>query len=381
MSRRNSSLEKKGRDSIQDAEKMVQDEVAKVMIRLHGLDWEKNGSIGLSEEEINNLEQRREDEGNKLSGQRVSNRLLDYAHILDLKRIIQDNWSDFASIFPPKDTTMVYFDTLNIFRNPIAHIRRGVLEHQYYLVLGICGELVMYINRWRAGYRHHVKSYYCEFRFPATHPQDGQAEAAGRALEWSKKIVSLSSKTAELRSSEEFGEEKLIRLSKGNVKISNPQTIPQSGGIYWTSVIQARVSTKSALNEILTKGEHPCWALHWTLKEDVNVHTLVPEIRELTGLAPSSSSGLGTGMIASAEYTLEVDNQRIRIFLAGGDFGRMSSAVGLMPGSSGDKGFYRAHEIFSPDSILSFLRGEIGRQEFRTMLQQASVSSFFKDNA
>jgi len=156
------------------------------------------------------------------------------------------------------------------------------------------------------------------------------------------------------------------------MRISNPQTIPQSDGIrYWTSVIQARASTKSALNNILTNGSHPCWALYWTLKEDIDVHTLVSEIKELSGLAPSSSSGLGGGRIVSAEYTIDVNNERIRIFLSGSEFKRMSPAVGLIPESSIDKGFYFAHEIFSPDSILSFLRGEISRQEFRTMLQKA----------
>jgi hypothetical protein len=129
---------------------MVREVVSKVMSTLHGPTWEDT-SMGFSEEEIRELEQRRKDEGDKLSSQPTSSKLLDYTHIMDLKRIIEDNWSEFSSIFLSNDTTMVYLDTLNKFRNPIAHARPGILEHQYYLALGISGELDMHIKRWRAG--------------------------------------------------------------------------------------------------------------------------------------------------------------------------------------------------------------------------------------
>jgi hypothetical protein len=103
----------------------------------------------------------------------------------------------------------------------------------------------------------------------------------------------------------------------------------------------------------------------------INVQNLVSEINEITGLTPSSSSGRSTKQTLRVEYTIGVGNRRIRIFMSGGDYGRMSPAVGLAPESSNDKGFYFAHEIFSPDSVISFLRGEINRQEFQSMLQQA----------
>lgn len=253
---------------------MVREVVSKVMTSSHGPTL-VGTSMGFSEQEIKELEQRRKDERDKLSSQPTSSKILDYTNIVDLKRIIQDNWQEFSPIFLSKDTTMVYLDTLNKFRNPIAHVRPGILEHQYYLALGICGQLSLYIKRWRAGYRHHVKSYFCEFRFSSLDQNDSRAKANN----WSEKIESLSSKDVSLSRSNEFGEEKLIRLSKGQVRISSPQTIPQSGVVpYWTTVIQARVSTRLALNDLLTNGNHPCWALLWNLREDINVHTLIPEI-------------------------------------------------------------------------------------------------------
>jgi hypothetical protein len=77
---------------------MAREVVSKVMTTLHGPTWEDT-SMGFSEEEIRELEQRRKDEGDKLSSQPTSSKLLDYTHIMDLKRIIEDNWSEFSSIF------------------------------------------------------------------------------------------------------------------------------------------------------------------------------------------------------------------------------------------------------------------------------------------
>jgi hypothetical protein len=100
---------------------------------------------------------------------------------------------------------------------------------------------------------------------------------------------------------------------------------------------------------------------------------LVSEIKELTGMTPSSSSGLGAGRIVSAEYSVEVEDQRIRIFLAGSDYGKKAPSIGLIPETSDDKGFFIAHEIFSPGSILMFLHGEMDKQNFRTMFHQARL--------
>jgi hypothetical protein len=72
----------------------------------HGAGWETKPNVGFTEEEIRVLEQRRKDESYKPSNQAVSTRLLDFAHILDLKRIINNKWPDFAAIFQSRETTM-----------------------------------------------------------------------------------------------------------------------------------------------------------------------------------------------------------------------------------------------------------------------------------
>lgn len=86
-------------------------------------------------------------------------------------------------------------------------------------------------------------------------------------------------------------------------------------------------------------------------------------------------SGLDTATSsreASVEYDVQIDDdEKVRIFLGSSGYNGDSPAVGLLPERSRDTGFFLALEILSPDSILSFLRGEIGRREFRIMLQRA----------
>jgi hypothetical protein len=366
------------RNRILNTEKRVRDVVTNVMTSLHGLDWETKPSIGFSEGEIRRLEERRKDESNKLSNQPVSSRLIDYAYILDLKRIVENNWSHFAAIFQSKDMTMLDFDRLNNFRNPLAHIRIGLREHQYHLILGICGEIVQLIDRWEVGFRHNVKTYYCEFRFSAQHVRDGQMATQERATEranrWSTKLESLSLQAVVVRESDDFGKEKLIRLPKGQARISPPIAKGQYNGVnYWTSVIQAEVYTTEALDYVLNQGKHPYWALDWNLKEEINLDRLVSNIKELTGRTPNSTNlgGINDSILVEVEYGFEMGDRILRVYLGKGGYSGALATIGLRYEGDVEEGFYQLHRVISPDSILSFLLGEITLANFRSTINEA----------
>lgn len=82
-------------------EEEVRDLIYQVMNQRYGLDWERNVS-GFSLSEIAALEKRKEDEKNRFPDQPLSDRLLDYGYITDLKKIICDNnnlWPEFVPIF------------------------------------------------------------------------------------------------------------------------------------------------------------------------------------------------------------------------------------------------------------------------------------------
>jgi hypothetical protein len=229
MTASDTSLRKLARDNIQNIEGKLRDTVSKIMSTQHGLDWETKPGLAFSPKDIQEMDRRRTVEYNTF-GRPMSNRLLDYSYIIDLKRIIIDNWQEFAGIFPSRNTTSVYFDNLNTLRNPLEHLRQGVTEQQCHLVIGICGEISRYIDAWNDGYRHQVLSYYCEFRFPV-YPVGGdskaaQAKAAQRAAEWSNKIEGLSLQPVSPHEGIDFGEERLIHLANGQARISVPHNVP-----------------------------------------------------------------------------------------------------------------------------------------------------------
>lgn len=230
----------------------------------------------------------------------------------------------------------------------------------------------------KAGFKS-FKSYCCEFRFLAFfsgNDSNAQVDATRKVEEWITKIEGLSSQPVIPRDGGIFGIEKLIRLPRGQARISIPNTVPQNDDkSYWVSIIQAEVHTESALNHILKEGKRPFWSFHWNMKGNIDVNALVSEISYQTGLTPSSSSSMEIGpddhVIVNAEYSIPIDNRKIRISIAGGWSGETSASLGLIPERSQDGGLIRAHEIFSPDDILSFLRGEVSLPDFRAMARRA----------
>jgi hypothetical protein len=277
---------------------------------------------------------------------------------------------------------MLDFDRLNNFRNPLAHVRTELLEHQYHLILGICGELVQLIERWEVGFRHNVKTYYCEFRFSAQPVRDGQMAAQEKATEranrWSTKLESLSLQAVVVSESDDFGKEKLIRLPKGQARISKPIAKGQYNGMdYWTSVIQAEVCTAQTLDYVLNQGKHPYWALDWNLKEDINLDRLVSNIKELTGRTPISTNpgNINSSILVEVEYGFDMGNQILRVYLGKGGHSRALATIGLRYEGYVEEGFYQLHRVMSPDFIISFLLGEITLAKFRSTINEAKKPS------
>jgi hypothetical protein len=152
-------------------------------------------------------------------------------------------------------------------------------------------------------------------------------------------------------------------------------TFPQyDGRDYWTSIIQAEVYTKQSLNQILIQGKHPCWVLDWHLKEDIDLDRLVSEVKDRTNRTPSSSTMHGASegnILGGTEYSFDFDNQILRIYLGRGGYSGARATIGLRYEGNGNEGFFRAHEIISPDSILSFLQGDLSFPKFRSMINEA----------
>ncbi len=147
---------------------------------------------------------------------------------------------------------------------------------------------------------------------------------------------------------------------------------------FWTSTIQAEIYTVQALDYILAQGKHPYRAFDWRLVEDIELDKLLSDIKARTGRTPSSKTlSFSSGTIGgSAEFGLGLDDDEIlHIYLGGGSGG--GATIGLRFTAKGEKGFFQAHKVLTPDSLLSFLQGEITLHEFRSMIRMPRVTPTF----
>ncbi len=368
-------------DCVNETQNQIRDVIATVLSAKYGASWE---TTCLDEELRVSLQHRLEEERKLFPNQNVSDRLLDYSDIKNLKNIItEDYWEEFSPIFSSKDTTEVFFNELQKMRNPDAHGRtQQLLEHQKHLLLGICGELVLAVERWREGYRHRVAYYGCELKFSVyeedEHEEKARTDAAQLARKWLEAISTLGK--LEERTGSAIGKELLLRLPKGHVKlILGSDYRGYTGSSYFRSAqIHLETSTVDALHQVIETGQHPYWVLSWTLSDRLDVSILVSKVQEKTGLRASSSGSIriGSGQVTltNASFNItEFNGARIRVDLDRGS-ADSSSTIKLVYDGGMNTGFFQAHNVFSVDTILRILYGEIAFVNIQELIRNACTS-------
>lgn len=344
------------KDCILDTERNLRDLLSTLLINRYGPLWESSPK-GWSKEERDALTSRQHDEQNKIPNQHLSTRLLDYAHILDLKKLIERNLDIFSRVFQSKATTSAMLETLSVLRNPSMHGRAVLLPHQQYLALGICGEFLLAVETWRSGYKHRVESYGCLLSFSVYEKIDG-AESAERAakdkaITWIKclpeKIKGLSSNE---RVSGEQQEGWLIRLPSGHVAASLTGKYRGYDGSYFQSTsIELRSQSHDAIASLLDLDLHPYWLFKWTLADDLDLDIVASRAKERAGKRPSSSvqMGLGSGVAVLDNVDFGIGNYEaasVRVHLERASSNRASS-ISITCDAKANIGFHHAHRIFS----------------------------------
>ncbi len=370
------------KECIIETEQHLRDLISTVLTAKYGSAWQ-NTPYGLLELERVRLEQRRQDEQKKFPHQQFSDRLLDYSDILHLKGLIEKNWQHFSRVFPSKDNTMAMFDMLQKLRNPVMHGRPGLLLHQHYLCLGICGELLLAVENWRQGYTHTVKSYTCDLKF-SIYPKGedeiaAQIQAKEIAHHWLETVSTKLAAKLEEKSSDDHSKEWLLRLSEGHLKVLMTWNYRGYDGYYYfrSADVQLQTSSLISLDQVLTEGRYPYWTLYWILLDDLDVSIIASRIKEMTGQMPSSSGsvqiGSGEPVLTSADFRIgTLDDASIRLTLSRGqpDTGAI---VCLVYDGKPNKGFLSAHEVFSIDSILSILYGKLTPDKVHQLVKDACV--------
>lgn len=368
------------KECILDAEQNLRDLLSTLLTNKYGPEWEIS-SGGWTERERLALVNRLADEQRKLPHQQLSTRLLDYSNLLDLKALLERHWDIFGSVFISKDQTLVMLDRLNTLRNPEIHGRPGIQLHQRHLILGICGELLLAVYAWRDGYKHRIKSYGCSLKFSVyeedSNNEDPQVLSERLALKWlnglQHRIEGLSlSKESESADAESY----LIRFPLGHIRADVSSKYRGSDGRYFRSTdITLATSNLDALKSLLEGGEQPYWMFSWTLADDLSVDVVASLAKDRSGTTPSSAVGMQVGngpvTLSNADFLLgRFGNLAVRV-----TFGRAESrgpaTVTLLADAGVNGGFRCAHRIFTLDTILKIVYGELTPSHTWSLIQEA----------
>ena len=234
------------KDCISETEKQLRQIICDIFFEKYGTDWQSKASLGFDLEEVREIKSRMNTEKEVF---------LDYCNILQLKEIIDENWSEFAKVFSSKDTTMQYLTTFNLFRNPEMH-SRNIAKHETYLCLGICGQLMEDID-WYEGYKHEVKEYLCELVFAAfpgaTTENNMQMQANTLGERWLTRLKGISTGKDNNTSNFAVCREQLIRLRKGHAKVVFHESRQQfNGQIYYASTVHLRTANQRVLDDVFS---------------------------------------------------------------------------------------------------------------------------------
>jgi len=347
--------------------------------RKFGPDWEYSSLIW-NDEIRKELEERRQQDQGSRPYQVVSQRLLDYTDLVDLRNIIEKYWDLFANVFPSKERIMHRFNDLIPLRNPEMHGRPNILLYQKYLCLGICGEIMAAIEHWHYGYEHPIKDYAVQLRFPiyiGTKDESiAQEEAKALAQQWLDKVHGKLGGKLRLLSEDQDTKTYQIAFQQMHIKANMSWNYKGNDGrqYFRAADIGIRTSQSSALHQAIEAGEYPYWWLNWTLRDDLDISIVAAQVFERTGKKSSSSSSIRAGNIStltSAEFRIGASGEEsIRVSLARWQ-PDADATLSLSYDGHPSKGFYHAHKVFSVKKALSALYGDIPFSKLRQMITEA----------
>lgn len=365
------------KDCINETERQLRDLISAVVSLKYGSDWEFSSRVW-NEETRQKLELRRKDEQGRFPHQTVSQRLLDYTEIVELINIIDRNWDLFAGIFLKKEKIMHRFEDLHSLRNPAMH-GRNLLLYQQYLCLGCCGEILSAIDYWRQGYKHKIKEYLLEFRFPVyldgKDKETAQKDANMDAEQWVTMLHGKMGGKLEERTSKELAKSWRFIVDKTHVSLTMMNDYAgYDGRKFRAASITVRTFNEAMLSQIVTAAERPYWFFEWRLADDLDVSSIISLVADQTGNEPVSSTQITNGSktleFNHAEYALRTIKERpLRITLTRWQPDRHAS-IGLIYDGGIQEGFYQVHQLLSVSKMLSILYGEVTLGEVKYLVEQ-----------
>ncbi len=351
------------KDCINDTEKNLRRLIVDILSDKYGKNWYK-GEFGWSQEKVISFEERRRENQKKNSTKTISEDLIDYTYLLNLKEIIIKNWLLFNPVFKSKSQFEVFIDVLNDIRNAEMHSRCDVHEHERHLCLGVCGEILSAINRWKDGYRIGISKYIFQFSFLSEiRNQDvklSEIKARDMAHRWLEDIASRVKGTLDEKEGSGELPSYLFRTNGHHLTVKLNYQRNTSCGIIVNLCLAS--DNLEVLSKIIEISDYPYRSLGFDLAENLDIDNIVNRIKKTRTI---SSSVFCDNVCTNFDCALgKVEKDTVRASFS-------ASKIHLIFDGSYEAGFFRAHDYLLIDKILSILYGELTPQQTSKILEDS----------
>lgn len=366
------------REIIVKTEDELRDLIDSILTRKHGTGWEDISQIGWSNTKRADLEGVKKSRMEKFPDKTHSNRLLDYGYIHHFIYLIAKNKDLFKPIFSNIDRTLQLMGILAENRNILMHSKIDVEEHQKYLCLGICGLLNQNYEKWKKGYRSKAKKWSCDIR-ASQQKSTLQVDAEKLIDESIQKIVEVIKNKVNGTVSENVENDItkiIIRHNQNTTKIGIGKLAVgnfSSHGEYWIKNISIHTDDFDLIDEFLRENNIKYWTFGWHIPDGLDAITAIENIESIRKMKHSGSQSFVDGKLVGKgiqHYFENNENRIVRVDIMGG-IGVPTTITLVSDKIPPDGGFTNAHNVFSPDEILTIMYGERTPNHVRKLIDNS----------
>jgi len=369
-------------DPLEIIERYLRDVIHDVLSHKCGPDWYENNKIGLGQEWVMKLDEKRKDDEGIQKPEVVSDFPIAYAEFSDLGKLLDKNKDQFKSIFKKWEEFWIHYKTCEKLRNIIKH-HRDLSPTQYHLLIGIAGEIENKVNFWRIGTKLDIKRW--EFQSKELVLTEGKSD---------DEILSESKSCINNWKNEFIDALKSIGENPGDFKVSNEgfQNEYKKQNIYMriatdsTPIPKLKIKGKKykgingklqitsgyrKLDDLLMAINKHYYYFAYDFVEKMDIDRLMKWSEERSGLNPRGTQKTN-GELTVIEYSLLGGKIKIGVCKYSEANKQAGSRI-FGSTENSQEGFYRAHNYLDHRKLIGFMIGSITPKTMMHLLRMAQI--------
>ncbi len=227
------------------------------------------------------------------------------------------------------------------------------------------------------GPQYNVIKYRVDLQMPVyiknNNEDDAKLEAKKLGDDWIKKVEKGLSEKLNIVSSDDYGSEySLSSDGKSRIKLSWIHRGFHSKKYFISTDINVETTEISKLVKIIDAGKQTYWAIYYTLDTELDLDAIQGVMHKSSGDPGFVDDFSDEKKTKQRVNTLEYRSELGIIFqLHRGSSGQGRMTINYRKGGL-DKGFKKAHKVFTPTKILSIFNGEIAPIALKKLIDNAS---------